>query len=75
MRDLLADFGVTLDKFRMLDYFNGLDANRVEQGDGISSSNVEDGGDDTAGVCANFHNAFHIVNFPRPSMVVLIALR
>ena len=54
-----------LDEFRMLDYFNGLDANQVEQGDGISSSNIEDGGDDTADVCANFHDAFHILNFTK----------
>jgi len=72
LRDLLADFGMPLDEFRMLDYFNALDANRVEQGDGISSSNIDDGGDDTTDVCANFHDAFHIL--PRPSMVVLIAL-
>jgi len=44
--DLLADFGMPLDECRMLDYFNGLDANRIEQGDGISSSNIKDGSDD-----------------------------
>ena len=65
MRDLLADFGMPLDEFRMLDYFNGLDANRIEQGDGISSSNIEDGGDDTADVRANFCDAFHILNFTK----------
>jgi len=54
-----------LDEFRMLDYFNGLYANRIEQGDGISSSNIEDGGDDTADVRANFHDAFHIQNFTK----------
>jgi hypothetical protein len=52
-----------LDEFRMLDYLNGLDANRVKQGDRISSSNIEDGGDDTADVCATFHDAFHILSF------------
>jgi hypothetical protein len=54
-----------LDEFRMLDHFNGLDASRVEQGDGISSSNIKDGGGDTADVRANFHDAFHILNFTK----------
>ena len=62
-----------LDEFWMLDYFNGLDANRVEhldanrveQGDGISSSNIEDGGDDTTDVRPNFQDAFHILNFTK----------
>ena len=65
MRDLFADFGVPLDEFRMLDDFNGLDANRIKQGDGVSSSNIEDGGNHTADVRANFYNAFHVLDFPK----------
>ena len=63
MRDLLTNFSMPLDEIGMLDYFNGLDANRIEQGDRISSTNVKDGGDHARNVCADLNNAFHILDF------------
>ena len=52
-----------LDEIRMLDHFNGLDANGIEQGDRISGPNVEDGSGHTTNVCTDLDNALHILDF------------
>jgi hypothetical protein len=52
-----------LDEIGMLDYFNGLDANGIEQRDRISGTNVKDGDDYTTNVCADLYNALHILDF------------
>ena len=51
------------DEIRMFDYFDGLDASGVEQGDGIPGTDVVDGSDYAADVCTNFDDAFHILDF------------
>jgi hypothetical protein len=61
--DLLVDFSMPLDEIRMLDHFNGLDANGIEQGDRISGPNVEDGSGHTTNVCTDLDNALHILDF------------
>jgi hypothetical protein len=58
-----VDFSIPLDELGMLDHFNGLDANGIEQGDRISGPNVKDGYGHTTNICADLDNALHILDF------------
>jgi hypothetical protein len=53
-----------LDELGMLDHFNGIDANGIEE-NRISGPNVKDSCNHTADICANFDNAFHILDFTK----------
>ena len=52
-----------LDEIGMLDHFNGLDANGIEQGNRISGPNIKDGSSHITYVCTDLDNALHILNF------------
>ena len=51
-----------LDEIIVLDHFNSLDTDGVEQRDGIPSPNIKQGGSYAANICANFDNAIHAVD-------------
>ncbi len=56
------DVIVPLDECRMLDNLNHLDADGVEQWNGIPRLNVKKGSDHATNVCANLDNAIHIAD-------------
>ena len=56
------DVVVPLDEFGMLDNLNRLDADGVEQWNGIFRPNVKKGSDHATNVRANLHNAIHIAD-------------
>jgi hypothetical protein len=57
-----VDVIVPLDEFGMLDNLNHLDADGVEQWNGIPHPNINKGSDHATNVRANLDNAIHIAD-------------